>query len=98
MYTASILRAIGNPRLPQPGWDSFRVYLPWTQKKMIIRKELFELAESLAPWRIYPEQLREEANRSLMLFRPSMMRDLGKGRLSQRRHADLLDVAGISEG
>jgi len=78
MYTASILRAIGNPRLPQPGWDSFRVYLPWAQKQKIIRKELFELAKSFAPWRIYPEQLREEATRSVMLFRPSMMRDLEK--------------------
>ncbi|MFQ5736168.1 MAG: MBL fold metallo-hydrolase [Thermodesulfobacteriota bacterium] len=78
MYTASILRAIGNPRLPQPGWDSFRVYLPWTQKQKIIRKELFDLAKSFAPWCIYPEQLREEANRSMMLFRPSMIRDLEK--------------------
>jgi len=78
MYTASILQAIENPRLPQPGSDSFRVYLPWIQKQKIIRKELFELAKSFAPWRIYPEQLREEATRSLMLFRPSMMRDLEK--------------------
>jgi ribonuclease J len=78
MYTASVLRAIENPRLPQPGWAGFRVYLPWTQKRRIIKKELFDLAKSFAPWRIYPEQLSKEADKSVMLFRPSMRKDLEK--------------------
>ena len=76
MYTASVLRAIENPRLPQPGWEHFRVFLPWTQKQTIIKKGLFDFAKSFTPWRIYPEQLREAANKSVMLFRPSMMKDL----------------------
>jgi len=78
MYTACVLRAIENPRLPQPGWAGFRVYLPWTQKQTIIKKELFDLAKSFALWRIYPDQLRKEANKSMMLFRPSMRKDLEK--------------------
>jgi ribonuclease J len=76
MYTSCVLQAIGNPRLPQPDWASFRVYLPWFQKKKIIKKQLFDLTKSFAPWRIYPEQLRKEANKSVMLFRPSMKLDL----------------------
>ncbi|MBW1794266.1 MAG: hypothetical protein JRJ38_07525 [Deltaproteobacteria bacterium] len=78
MYTASVLKAIGNSRLPQPGWAGFRVYLPWTQKQRIIKKELFDLAKSFGSWRIYPEQLRKEAGKSVMLFRPSMRKDLEK--------------------
>ena len=78
MYTASVLRAIENPRLPQPGWAGFRVYLPWTQKQRIIKKELFDLAKSFAPWRIYPEKIGTEAHKSVMLFRPSMRKDLEK--------------------
>jgi ribonuclease J len=78
MYTACVLQSIENPRLPQPGWKGFRVYLPWFQKQTIIRKELFDLAKSFAPWRIYPEQIKEEANKSVMLFRPSMRTDLEK--------------------
>ena len=78
MYTACVLRAIENPRLPQPGWAGFRVYLPWTQKQTIIKKELFDLAKSFAPWRIYPDQIRKKANKSVMLFRPSMRKDLEK--------------------
>ena len=78
MYTACVLKSIGNKRLPQPGWTGFRVYLPWLQKQTIIRKELFALAKSFAPWRIYPEQIKKEANKSVMLFRPSMRTDLEK--------------------
>lgn len=78
MYTACVLQSIKNQRLPQPGWKGFRVYLPWFQKQTIIRKELFDLAKSFAPWRIYPEQIKEVANKSVMLFRPSMRTDLEK--------------------
>ena len=71
MYTASILQAIGNPKIPQPGFDGFRVYLPRNQKRRIVRRKLFDLSNPLAPYRIYPENLSAEASRSVMLFRPS---------------------------
>jgi ribonuclease J len=78
MYTASILKAIGNPRIPQPGFDGFRVYLPLNQKKTIVRKKMFDLSNSFAPYRIYPEDFASEASRTVMLFRPSMMKELEK--------------------
>ncbi|NQU76020.1 MAG: MBL fold metallo-hydrolase [Planctomycetes bacterium] len=78
MYTASVLRAIGNPKLPQPGFTGFRVFLPWSQKQTIIRKGLFDLANSFVAVRIYPEQLADEAATSVMLFRPSMAKDMEK--------------------
>lgn len=78
MYTASILRAIGNPRLPQPGWRGFRVYLPQAQKKIIIKNKLFDFAKSFADTRIYPENLKQLAAKSLFLFRPSMRFELEK--------------------
>jgi ribonuclease J len=78
MYTASVLRAIGNPKLPQPGFAGFRVFLPWTQKQTIIRKEMFDLAASFKAARIYPENLAGVAAKSVMLFRPSMAKDLEK--------------------
>jgi ribonuclease J len=78
MYTASILKAIGNPKIPQPGFDGFRVYLPLNQKKTIVRKKMFDLSNSFAPYRIYPEDFASEASRTVMLFRPSMMKELEK--------------------
>jgi ribonuclease J len=78
MYTASILKSIENPHLPQPGWNDFLVFLPWTQKRTIIKKGLFDFAKLFAPCRIYPEQLKKAASKSVMLFRPSMVKDLEK--------------------
>lgn len=87
MYTAHVLRSIGNPNLPQPGRKGFRVFLPWSQKQRIIRTEQFDLAASFKEARIYPEQLKGGAASSVMLFRPSMRRDVEK--------ADCLDGAAL---
>jgi len=57
MYTAHVLQSIGNSRIPQPGWKGFKVFLPKLQKRTIIKKKLFDLAESFAQWRIFPEQI-----------------------------------------
>jgi ribonuclease J len=78
MYTASVLRAIGNLKLPQPGHKGFRVFLPWGQKQTIKHKKLFDLAASFKTARIYPENLAGAAAESVMLIRPSMIKDLEK--------------------
>lgn len=78
MYTAAILRGIDNPKLPQPDWNDFRVFLPYSQKKLIIKTENFEFAKSFRDSRIYPEDLAANADHSVMLCRPSMIRDLEK--------------------
>jgi len=78
MYTAHILRATGNERLPQAGWEHVKVFLPHAQRRQIIRRREFDLAKSYRPWRIFPEQLGHTAARSVMLFRPSMIDDLEK--------------------
>ena len=76
MYTAHVLRATGNERLPQAGWDRIKVFLPSAQRRQIIRRSEFDLANSYRPWRIFPEQLAKAAATSVMLFRPSMMKDI----------------------
>jgi ribonuclease J len=76
MYTASILQAIENPNLPQPGYSNFRVYLPQSQKNRILKDKEFEFAGSFRSWRIYPENLKKAAGKSVMIFRPSMKKEL----------------------
>ncbi|MFO0905731.1 MAG: MBL fold metallo-hydrolase [Pirellulales bacterium] len=76
MYTAEILRATGNERLPQADWNGIKVLLPYSQKRRIIREGAFEIANSYKPFRIYDHQLADAASRSVMLFRPSMTREL----------------------
>lgn len=76
MYTAEILRATGNERLPQAGWDGVQVFLPASQKWRIKNEKAFDIPKPYYPSRIYPERLAEAAPNSVMLIRPSMMRDL----------------------
>jgi ribonuclease J len=76
MYTAEILRATGNDRLPQASWDGMRVFLPASQKSRIIQNEAFDVSNSYRQFRIFREQLCQVAGKSVMLFRPSMVRDL----------------------
>lgn len=76
LYTAEIIRATENPNLPQGTWDGVRVFLPGSQKRQIKRSSRFDLTAPYRAARIYPEGLADEASRSVMLFRPSMSREL----------------------
>ena len=78
VYTAEVLRASGDGTLPNPAQDDVSVYLPFSQKSLIKRKKAFERVRPYYAHRIYPEALAEEATRSVMIFRPSMLRDLEK--------------------
>ena len=78
MYTAHVLRMIGNERLPQAGWEHIKVFLPSAQRRQIMRRGGFEIANSYRRWRIFPEQLAPAAAMSVMLFRPSMIKDVEK--------------------
>ena len=79
MYTAHVLRATGNPNIPQAHWDGVRVFLPYFQKRRVVRREAFEVSELYRGARIYPEEVAAAAPRSVMLFRPSMIEDLERG-------------------
>ena len=76
MYTAEIARAVNYDALPTPGKDGVKVFLPQSQKSRIKREKAFQIPRRYYAHRIYPEQLREAAHRSVMIFRPSMFGDL----------------------
>lgn len=78
LYTADILRKTENPRLPQATWEGVKVFLPESQKRQIKSKQFFTMATQYKMSRIYPEQLTALASKTVMLFRPSMMRDMEK--------------------
>jgi ribonuclease J len=76
LYTAESLRATGNERLPQASWDTVRVFLPASQKWRIKSEKAFDVPKPYYPYRIYPEELPGAVHESVMLFRPSMVRDV----------------------
>ena len=78
LYTAEILREIGNPKLPQAAWNDVRVFLPASQKRQIKRSGRYDIPDRYRTSRIFPEDLADAASLSVMLFRPSMAQDLEK--------------------
>lgn len=76
LYTAEILRATRNDNVPQGTWEGVQVYLPEFQRRDVKRKKLFDLVNRYRTNRIFPENLAEEAGRSVLLFRPRMAGDL----------------------
>lgn len=94
VYTAEILKATDNPRLPQADWNGIQVFLPTSQWLRLKKEESSEISDSYLPHRISMKSLAGAAARSVMLFRPSMVRDLER--------ADCLDggcvVCSVWEG
>ncbi|MCA9123651.1 MAG: MBL fold metallo-hydrolase [Planctomycetaceae bacterium] len=76
MYTAEILRAANDAALPQPGRDGVTVFLPQSQRNRIKRERAFDIPAPYRPHRIFWEDLKDAAPRSVMIFRPSMLNDL----------------------
>jgi ribonuclease J len=76
LYTAEMLRATGNERMPQAAWDGMRVFLPMSQKMRIVAEKAFEVSNPYYAYRVYPEKFAEVASNSVLLFRPNMVREL----------------------
>ncbi|MBP2296598.1 MBL fold metallo-hydrolase [Azospirillum rugosum] len=76
LYTAEVLRATGNDRIPQGWWNGVRVFLPHRQRVWVKRHELYDLIPRYRTNRIYPEELASAASMTTVLFRPSMCEDL----------------------
>jgi ribonuclease J len=76
LYTAEILRATGNPHIPQSDWPNVAVYVPHYQRVQIKRTARFDLLEAHKARRIFAKDLTERAPRAALVFRPAMLRDL----------------------
>jgi ribonuclease J len=76
IYAMEMLRATGNANLPNVGWPNLSVYVPEYQRRQIARSKRFDLLEPYKAARIYREHITEVADRTVMLFRPAMARDV----------------------
>lgn len=76
-YMASLLQALDMKGLPDvTSHPSLRVYLPRSQKRMIVRDQRFDLIEPFRSRRIFTEELAAAPGRFAMMFRGSMAGDL----------------------
>lgn len=82
VYLANILLKLNLPTLPKP-----QVFLPKLMRAKLMRERHAEIVNPLYRRRIYPEAIREMANKLVLIFRPSMIDEfkelacLSEGRL-----------------
>jgi len=79
LYTAVILEATGNEKLPQSTWSDVALYVPQLQRVQIKKNAWFELLKRHSGNRIFIENLQQVAGKSTLLFRPLHQLDLERG-------------------
>jgi len=83
LYSAAILEATGNENIPQSDWPKIAVYIPQSQRVMILKRKWFDLLERHSKNRIFIENMQEIASDYVMLFRGLHIRDLTKAGLTK---------------
>lgn len=78
LYAAEVLRATGNPRIPQSDWAHVALYVPNYQRVQIKRSGRFDLLDGHKAQRVFAEDLPVLAPKAAMLFRPAMLNDLDR--------------------
>jgi len=78
VYAAEMLRATGNPNIPQSFWPEVAVFTPQYQRRQIYDKGLFAELDRHKTHRLFPEDLKARSGSLAMLFRPAMLDDLRK--------------------
>jgi ribonuclease J len=76
VYSAEVLLAAGNAKLPDPRKGTMGIFLPAKMKSKIVREGNAKVASKYRPHRIFPEQLRDYPQPLMMAFRDSMQKDL----------------------
>ncbi len=77
-YAAEVLKATGYDSIPKPirGRSHLAVFIPQAQRVHLVKKNIASIVDSYRGFRLWPEQLAEQAPRSVMLFRGWMLKDL----------------------
>lgn len=76
LYTAEILAATGNSRIPQSDWEGVALCLPQQQRIQVKNNGWFEMLHRHSRNRIYPRNLAENPGAYTLLFRNIWMHDL----------------------
>ena len=79
LYTAAILEATGNEKLPQSYWSDVALYVPQSQRIQIKENAWFDLLKRHSANRIFIENLQQVSRKSTLLFRPLHRFDLERG-------------------
>jgi ribonuclease J len=72
LYTAVIAVATGNPKIPQPGFGSLRVFVPQSQRRRVLESRRFDYVRRVKKCRLYEQHIAARADRLVVTFRKSI--------------------------
>jgi ribonuclease J len=77
-YAAEVLKATGYDSIPKPvqGWPNIAVFIPQSQRVSLKLKGIAPIVDGYRGFRVWPENLADQASRSVMLFRGWMLKDI----------------------
>jgi ribonuclease J len=81
LYTAIVLEATGNKRIPPSNWPIISIYNPQRQRVQIKNNQWFDLIKRHSKNRIFIDDLKQISTKAVLLFRPLHIRDLEKAEL-----------------
>ena len=76
LYTAVVLEATGNPKLPQSNWSDVVLMIPQSQRMKIKKNAWFEQLKQHSRNRIFREKLNAYPEQFTLLYRPLYQGDL----------------------
>ena len=76
LYTAEILAATGNSRIPQSDCENIALCIPQRQRVQIKKSAVFEVLERHSRHRIFPKTIAKNPAGYALIFRELWMRDL----------------------
>jgi len=79
LYTAVILEATGNYKIPQSNWEDVVLLVPQSQRVKILKNAWFDLLKQHSRNRIFREKIHETPEKYTLLFRPLFQGDLTRG-------------------
>ena len=79
LYTAAILEATGNPKLPQSDWSDVVLMIPQSQRVKIKKNAWFDQLKQHSANRIFREAINRHPEQYTLLFRPLYQGDLTRG-------------------
>jgi len=75
-YAAALLKAINRLSLPKPDKTHLGIFLPASIRRSLDKKGELKIVDELYPYRVYPEKIKENPEKYVLLFRGSMIQDV----------------------
>jgi len=85
-YVEAMARATNNAEVPRAGLPGVQVYVPQNQRVKIKQAGEFDRVNKIRNQRLFPRNLREQSKSLVLLFRPSMMKELERAKCLEGAH------------